>query len=84
MRRNLNVEPSGISFNNFATSKCRVPTMDLSLIFSIWSPILIRFFSRSIILPSLIRLIKAKPNQIQITVKENKKQISSTNQRHCQ
>ncbi len=58
-RRIVNVEPTGRSLSIFATSKCRVPTNDLSLIFSIWSPTLTSALSRSITLPSLTRLIKA-------------------------
>lgn len=34
----VKVAPLGISLSCFATSKCRHPTIETSLIFSMWSP----------------------------------------------
>ena len=65
--RSKNVVPLGISFSFLATSKCRQPTNDSPSIFSIWSPTATRG-TLSMMLPSLIRLMKAYPAPLSVMV----------------
>ncbi len=66
--RREKVSPLGISLSALATSKCREPTILLSLIFSMWSPTHIPSIL-SIMLASFILLINAYPAPLSVMVR---------------
>lgn len=68
--RNRNAALLGSSFSILATSKCLFPIVLIPLIFSMWSPTNMPSILLTM-LPSLIRLMNAKPAPLSVIVKPN-------------